>query len=456
MIDIGTMVVFTQGGEWAIQGDSAGIITPTDVNPRQYGYSGSSSLPPLVIGGNALYVQARGSIVRDLAFDEAAQSYRGRDLTIFSSHLFDRFTLIDWTYQQIPQSIVWVARNDGALLGLTYVREHEMWAWHRHDFDGGLVKSVVAVPDGNEDGLYLIIERSIDGRTVKYIERMTSRLVSPENIKDSIFMDSSLTYDGRNTSSVTMTLSGGTNWTYDETITLTASSSIFTTLYVGNQIHITGSNGTIIRFTIDAYTSGTVVTGRPNKTIPVSMRNSAISTWGYAVNKVSGLWHLEGKDVAVFADGFVAASPNNVSYNTVTVTNGSVVLDKHYVVIHVGLPYISDIETLDIDTPQGETLADKRKIVSKVNLFVEDTRGVWAGPRPPADDATDPLEDLYELKIRDDEDYDSPVELATGLVDLNIKPEWNSNGRVFVRQVDPVPMSVLAIAPSGLFPFRGG
>ena len=455
LIDVGQLLIFTSGGEWAIQGDAAGTITPLEVNPKQYGYNGAGSLPPLVLGGNALYVQARGSIVRDLAFEDAVQGYRGRDLTIFSAHLFDGFTLNDWAYQQIPHSNVWIARSDGTLLGLTYVREHEMWAWHRHDFQGGVVENVCSIPEGDEDGLYLVIKRTIDGKTTRYIERFSSRFVDDTAIEDSIFMDSTLTYDGTHTGNTTMTVSGGTNWTYDESLTLTASAGTFDSSYVGNQIHLTGSDGTLIRFTIDAYSSTTVVTGRPNKTIPAGMRSTAVSTWGYAVSEVDGLWHLEGEDVSVFADGFVVASPNNDSYDTVTITNGVATLDKSYVKIHVGLPYISDVETLDIDTPQGETLADKKKHVSKLNVFVEDSRGIWAGPKPPTSDTTDPLENLRELKIRDDEGYDEPVDLATGVVELVLKSEWNSNGRVFIRQVDPVPLAVLAVAPSGLFGFRG-
>jgi hypothetical protein len=157
--------------------------------------------------------------------------------------------------------------------------------------------------------------------------------------------------------------------------------------------------------------------------------------------------------VAVFADSFVVASPNNVAYDTITVANGRIVLDKPYGVIHVGLPYIADIETLDIDSPNGESLVDKSKLVGKVTLFVEDTRGIWCGPKPPSDDATDPLERLVEFKIRNDEGYEDPITLKTGDIGVNIEPEWNSNGRVFIRQVDPIPMTILSVNPAGKFPF---
>lgn len=454
LLDIGQLVVLTQGGEWAVEGGVGNVITPSEINPKQYSYNGAKPLAPIIIGGNALYVQARGSIVRDLSFDFAVEGYRGNDLTIFSAHLFDKYTLDDWAYQQIPHSIVWTVRSDGALLGLTYVREQEMFAWSRHDFGDDLVENVVVVPEDNEDSLYLLIKRTINGQTKRYIEKSATRKVI--DIKDSIFVDASLSYDGRNLTATTMTLSGGTTWAYDESLTLTASASFFLSTDVGNQIHLIGSDGTLIRFTIDAYTSATVVTGRPNKTVPVSMRSVATATWSKAVDQLYGLWHLEGKQVSVFADGFVVANPNNDSYDIVTVSNGSITLDKPYAVIHVGLPYVSDIETLDVDTAQGETIVDKSKLVTDVAIFVEESRGIWAGPSAPSDDDTDPKEDLVELKVRDDEGYDDPVALATGVVELSIKSRWNSNGRVFIRQLDPVPLAILAVAPAGKFPFGGG
>ncbi len=458
LLELGTLVVLTSGGEWAILGNEAGILTPVSINAKQNGYIGSATLRPIVVGGNALYVQARGSIVRDLGFDVQVDGYRGNDLSIFSAHLFDAFTLRDWAFQQIPHSIVWIVRSDGTLLGVTYVREHQVVGWHHHDFDG-TVEQVAVVAEGSEDFLYLVIKRTVaglaglGGSTRRYVERFKTRRVG--DIKDVVLVDSSLTFDGRNTAATTMTLTGGTLWVYTETLTLTASASFFTAADVGNAIFLTGADGTLIRCTITAFTSPTVVSVQPHKTVPVGMRAVAISTWAKAVDEVGGLWHLEGKAVSVMGDGFVVASPNNVSYVVRTVTNGTVVLDKPYSVIHVGLPITSDLETLDMDTAQGETLADKKKMINRVTLFVESSRGIWIGGRPPTDDAVDPLEGLTEFKARNDESMDDPPELETGTIDVNIQSNWNSNGRIFVRQVDPVPLSVLAVAPSGLVPLRG-
>jgi len=455
LLDLGQLVVLTAGGEWTVQGDAAGILKPAEVNPKQYSYNGASNVAPIIIGGNALFIQARGSIVRDLSFDYQVDGYRGNDLTIFSGHLFEGHTIIDWAYQQNPHSIVWAVRDDGVLLALTYVREHEVWGWSRHDFDGE-VESVCVIPDGNEDALYMIIKRTIDGETKRYIERLAQRRV--DDIIDYIGMDCSVTYDGRNTNnSHTMTLaeynSGG--WLYTSTITCTSSTSYFSANDVGNAIHLTGSDGTVIRFTINEYVSATVVRGKPHMTVPAGMRAAAISNWAKAVDQVPDLDHLEGEEVSVFADGFVVANPNNESYEVLTVTDGVLTLDRPYTVIHVGLPFTCDVETLNIDTAQGETLADKKKIISKVTVHVESSRGVFIGAEPPSEDDDDPLEGLTEYKTRNEEGYDDPPELETGTIDVNIQPHWNSNGRVFIRQIDPIPLSVLAVAPAGMIPFRG-
>jgi hypothetical protein len=442
LLDLGKLVAFTASGEWSIEGDAAGILTPGEVNPKQYTANGSGSLAPLVVGGSAVYVQARGAVVRDLAYEFEANGYRGNELSIFAAHLFEGYALTDWAYQQIPHSIVWAVRDDGVLLGLTYVREHEVRGWHRHEFYNGLVENVCIVPEGDEDFLYLAVKRTINGSTKRYIERMHTRQVA--DIVDSVFMDSSLTYDGRNTDAGhTMTLSGGTEWTYEESLTLTSSAVYFVLGDVGNDIWLYDADGEVIRCNIKAFTSDQVVTVKPNRTVPVALRSAAISEWSKAVDQVSGLSHLEGEDVAIFADGYVSASPNNASYTTRTVTSGAVSLAEPHAVIHVGLPITADIETLDIDNPQGPSMADKKKNVNKLTMFVESSRGIFAGP-----DATR----LYEVKARNDEGYDEPVDLETGKVEINISSDWNSSGKVLIRQVDPLPLALLAIVPSGYIP----
>lgn len=441
LLDLGKLIMFTASGEWVVDGDAAGILTPTGINPRQHTSNGSSELAPIVVDGTALFVQGRGSVVRDLGFDFDSDGYRGNELSIFSAHLFDKFTLVDWTYQQIPHSIVWAARSDGTLLGLTYLRNHQILGWHRHTFAGATVENVAVVPEGTEDVLYLVLKRTINGKTVRYIEYMKTRQIN--DIVDSVFMDSSLSFDGRNTGATTMTLSGGTTWKSDEDLTLTASVATFVSTDVDNQVWVTNpaDTTTVIRCTINAFTSTTIVTVRPNKTVPSGLRGVATAVWSLAVNTLSGLWHLEGEDVSIFADAFVVGSPNNPSVTTVTVSDGSITLSEPHVVVHVGLPITADLETLNIDSANGKTLTDQAKAITKVVMMVEETRGILAGT---GSDKT-----LNTLKIRENEGYDEPVDLETGTIDISITGEYNDSGKVFIRQVDPIPATVLSIVPAG-------
>lgn len=454
LVDLGTLLMFTESGEFSANGDAGGTLTPSAINTRQSSYNGSSPLlAPIVIGNSAVYVQARGNNIRDINFQYESDNYNGNELSVFSAHLVDDYSLVDWCYQQIPHSILWTVRDDGVLLGLTYVKDQQMLAWHRHDFENGFVENVSSIPTGSEDSVYMVVSRTVNGKDVRYIEKMVSRKVI--DIKDVAIMDSHLSYDGRNTSlSHTMTLSGS-GWTYTDTLTLTSSTSFFSADDVGNQIQIYDSNGDVIRFTIDAYSSATVVTGRPHKAVPAELRAAATLDWVRAVDEVSGLWHLEGQSVSVFGDGLVVANPNNTSYVSVTVTYGKITLSECYGVIIVGLPITSDLETLNVDTPTPNTMVDRNKLISKVTLFVEKSRGIWAGTAEPA--AGDSITaGLTEAKIRENENYNDPVDVVTDPVEVITEATWNNNGRVFVRQIDPVPLTILSITPSGYMPIPGG
>lgn len=447
--EIGQLFVLTSGGEIAINGNSARVVTPTSINSKLQSTHGASDIRPLVVNDLAFYVQSRGSIIRDFQFNYEISGYAGNDLTVFSSHLFKGYEISDWAYQENPDSVVWVVRSDGTLLSLTYLREHSMLAWARHDTEVGEVERVQVVPEGGEDVLYLVVKRTIDGSDVRYIERMAKRDFS--DIEDAVFLDSYLSYDGTNTDdSHTMILSGSSTWGHTEDVTITSSVAFFSASDVGNAIHFTDSDGDVVRCVIKTYTNTTTVVARPHMTIPADLRSTATASWGKAVDELSGLDHLEGEDVGVFADGFVVSSPNNPAYSTLTVSSGAITLPRPHVVIHAGLPITADIETLDIDTVQGPTTISKKQLPSEINLFIESSRGIFAGQSAPT--GTNAVENLDELQIRNNESMDSPPDLTTDWVKIRIKSNWSRSGRVFIRQVDPVPLKVLAVAPGGYLP----
>lgn len=455
-VEVSEYWVLTQGAEWILFGNASGELTPGTPGLKKQSSHGSAEIQPVIIGNSFLFVQARGTIVRDIKYEANSNGYAGRDLTVFSPHFFERSTVEHMTYAQSPHSIVWLVRSDGHLLGLTYLRDHEVWGWHDHDTKG-YFEDVITVPEGREDATYALIRRVVNGATVRYVERLSSRNITDIAV-DATFMDSFLTYDGRHTGSTTMVLSGGTNWTFDEDLTLTASASTFSSGDVGKAIVLkivittwtpeSGYVTTTERLTcvITAYSGVTVVTVNTEKTVPVSFRGTTITVWGTAVTNVAGLGHLEGETVSILADGHVVT--NGIDEPLITVVGGSLSsnLGHHAEIIHVGLPYVSDAQTLDLEVLGQETLIDKKKQVNQVTLLVESSRGIWAGE--PNEDGTVNTNNLYEQVQRSPGDEYKMITPLTGKVIISMSASWNTGGRVHVRQRDPLPLSLLAVIPS--------
>jgi hypothetical protein len=304
---------------------------------------------------------------------------------------------------------------------------------------------VCCIPEGNEDAVYVMVNRTIGGQTKRYIERMASR--SLFEIESATFMDSFLTYDGRNTTGTTMTLtSASSSWTVNDEITITASAGYFVAGDPGNSIvlhRVINGVAYEVQIELREYTSSTVMTGYAVKDVPVQLRAVALGGWDKAVDSVGGLSHLEGKAVSVFADGNVVANPNNAKYPRVTVSGGAVTLERTFTVIHVGLPYVSDFETLDLDM-QGEQVRDKEKNVKNISLLVHESRGIFAGAYFPEDDTTGHLEELRPEQYEGDT---GPSK--SGLFEIGIESTWGKSGRFVVRQSDPLPLTILAAVPSG-------
>lgn len=430
LVEVGTLIALTAGGEHTMQGDSDGVLRPTAINPKQQGYSGAAEMPaPVVVGNSILFVQARGTIVRDLRYDFQADGYQGHDLTVFAPHLFDGQTIVAWAYQQVPHSVVWAVRGDGVLLGLTYLREHEVSGWHRHDTgDGDLVEDVCVVPEGDEDAVYLLIRRLINGTWKRYVERMASRRVS--EIAGAIFLDASLSYDGRNTGATTLTLTGGTSWGPDEALILIASAAQFVAGDVGNAYVLTLATEEVW-CSVTAYTSPTQVSVLVDHVVPVGLRAIATTAWSRAVDEVANLAHLEGRTVGILADGNVL--PQQI------VASGAISLSRPYRRVTVGLPIVAEVETLDLENVE-QTLVEKRKRINRVSLLVESSRGIWAGPD---------RDHLREYKQRSTEAWGVPTALRTGQVEIPITSTWTPGGSLVIRQTDPLPLTVLAIAPGG-------
>lgn len=206
------IMIGTQGGPWVGKSTAAfDPISPTNFAVfKQSSYGVSDTVRAHEVGPAILMVQRGDLILRELAFSFEADQFVAPDLTILSEHV-TLGGVVDSAYQDEPDSVLWLARADGQLLGMTYEREQEVVAWHRHVLGGSLtgsnqpiVESIATIREGNEDQLWMIVKRTIDSATVRYIEYLTSPFdASASDAEDAIFVDSSLTYDGAATDTIT-------------------------------------------------------------------------------------------------------------------------------------------------------------------------------------------------------------------------------------------------------------
>lgn len=462
LLDLALLLIFSESSEILV---NTSAITPSNIPLETQSYNGSSALRPLLVDDTAIYADGANQAIRDPRYTFETDGYRGNDLLLFSAHLLEGYSIRAWAFQKSPDPVLWIVRDDGTLLSLTYVREQAIVGWARHDMDDAVVEDVQTLKNGLEVGVYLTVSRTIDGANVRTIEKFTPRFIRNDAaLVDFIAMDAAVSFDGRvdptlDASQVKIT--GGTSWNeYDGDIIVESTGTetvFFGDVDVGNELHFPTSDGGLLILEILSVAADLQsATVRPNRTVPVDMRDVVLNDWARAMKVVRGLAHLEGREVSVMQDGWVSSSPYNNQVLTVTVTDGEVTLPRAGAVIHVGTPFLVDIETLDVDFSGGTSIADKKKKVNEVTLQLQKTRGIFVGPRPPANDANDALQDLLSLKIRDLEGYNQPISLYTGKESVVILPEWNSNGRVFIRQVDPLPCSVLAVFPNGDYPVGNG
>jgi hypothetical protein len=270
-----SLIMGTSSMEWEVS-SSQGAFTAKTAKITPQSYIGSMKLPPAMVGNAVLHVSRTGTQVRNLKYDFGSDSYNGNDCTIMSSHLFEEFSIVDWCYQQHPDSILWCVRSDGRLLGLTYQAEHEVIAWHQHDTKGQVL-SVCSVPHGRIDALFVLVKRN--GKY--FMEIMSERFIKGD-FSRSIFLDSALTYDNP---SVPITTVTGLSHLNGLEVGILANGAVKTTKTV--------ASGSI---TLDAP-AGVLVIGLPYEsemeTMPVEMAPNVGVTSGRKkyVNAVNVLFH---------------------------------------------------------------------------------------------------------------------------------------------------------------------
>ena len=197
LIPLTSLMLLTASSEIRTTTSNDDIITPTSIGFLPQTYYGAAPPQPLLVGRMAVFASERGGHIRSLGYSYQKGGFDSDDLSIRAAHLFENTDIVSLALSKTPYPIIWCVTSEGTLLGCTYLADQNVTGWHKHTTKDGAFESVTAVAEGNEDILYAVIRRTINGQTVRYIERMHERQY--DKLENCFFVDAGAQYKGAQT-----------------------------------------------------------------------------------------------------------------------------------------------------------------------------------------------------------------------------------------------------------------
>jgi hypothetical protein len=501
LIPLSDLLVGTQNIIWRLWAGSTGTaIGPLSIsaNPQSY-YGECPSCASVLFGDSAIFAEYDGRRLRDLIYQFAYDKFLGQELTLYSRHLIPFGTQFQRLAYKPDEAAPFVfgLRSDGVLLCCTYLREQQITGWAHWDTQGTF-EDICVVPENTTFGMYVMTNRIINGAQVRYVEHLTSREVA--TLFDYKFLDCCSTYDGRNTSSTSMTLTGGTTWLAGDVGTLTASGttgwanflssdpSSNNEIWLLSQLTFTSSVGSMqigflqsaliagtyivtfadgetrtvtvaldgvtctwtgslnsgsittatirCRLLLTAYISATQCSVRLKDPCPIPLQGLSTSIWTFARTLLTGAPQLAGMPCVAYADGNVIGMSQTATIPNGTITvgaNGSITLPYAGGVVQVGLPYLTDFETLSLNEQGQETIRERTKATPVVYLDVVETRNFLVG--------TD-FTNVVAHQERAFEAYTVAGNQQAGMTYTRVASELTSECHSCIRQNMPLPISI--------------
>lgn len=436
-------------------GNSDESITPTNINVRPIANTGVSPVMPVALGNALLFVQRGGLTLYSAEYSVLSDSFEAVDRNLVAEHMTQSGVKQMVFINGRPETI-YLVRNDGVLLILTFKAKEDVSGWTRHVTGGtdGVYLSVGVTPRSDEpDRPWVIVERTIGLTTRRSVEYFADVASIPEKIeyntgdetvddarwrramfeaqKEYIHVDSALTFDGSDLgadANVTVTPAAVTG----TDVIFTASGAIFKSSMVGREIWRKSIDGVGYgRARIITYTDTTHVHCR----ILTDFNSTSVipaGEWYLTSDEITGLWHLEGEEVAVISDGG--------DHPVQTVDDGAITLDYQVSKCHVGLAYSGFIKSMNIEaggvTGPAQT---KPKNINRVGIKFLNTLGAKFGTTP---------YNMEAVGFRSSADSTNrPPPLFSGDMSLPFEDTTSLEKHICIQQVKPLPCIILAVLP---------
>ena len=462
------LVIGTTGGEYVVSTSSDSPVTPTTTLIRKYSNYGSSKIPPVQVADVTLFLQRNKRKLREFRYvgDVDESGYTAPDMTILAEHI-TKGGITDMTYQQEPDSIVWCVRADGALLGMTYRREEQVVAWHKH-FIGGVFGTTTVQVGSITAGF---VGRTVtltkgDGSSVTFTADALGA-ASPSSALHFVPIINNINQTATNLAATINNHSDFEASSSGGTVTISSSSGqvvkasstddhnlrcVSQTNAIVESIAALPSddgedelymvvkrtiNGSVKRY-IERFTNIDFGTKTEEsffsdsalffpETFPIPADYSTQRTIA-----MTGLWHLEGQNLSITANG--------AAHGVKTVTNGDVTLNYESIIAVMGLGYNSRMQTLRLEGgSQDGTSQGKPKRIHGITVRLLNTVGLDVG----TDSAN-----LETVPFRDSSmPASQAVSLFSGDKEVEFTGTFFENDKVYLRQNQPLPCTILAIYP---------
>ena len=502
------MAIGTVGGEFIISGSTTNdALTPTNVRVVREGTRGSYNHRPIRIDNVVLFIQRQQRKLREFVYQFESDSFQSPDLTILSDQV-GKGGLSELAYQQELSTVVWAVKADGQLVGMTYLRDQQVVAWHRHKLGGsfqssathGVVESIGIIPGSGEDELWMIVKRTINGSTRRYVEFMENVFDPDEGeIKaDAFYVDSGLTLNAPLTITgataanpvvitssahglsdgdlvditdvIGMTELNDNRYKVIESATdafeimsqastpvsavtkanpgsVTAVAHGFSSgdevgfLSVGGMTELNGNGYTVTKVNADTFTIGVNTSGFTTYVsggvAHLNTNGSAFTTYTSAGKAREAVATISGMD-HLEGESVDVLGDGNV-YGAKTVTSGAVSSFSPAISIaQIGYGYTSTMKTLrpDIGAEDGTSQGKTKRVFEVVMRFVN-TLGVKVGPT---------AAELDEVQFRSGSDpMDSSPPLFTGDKTIKYRGGWDKDGQIIAIQDQPLPLHIIAV-----------
>ena len=451
-----TLIIGTAGGEFIVSGGgSDSAVTPTNILIKKQSNHGAANVDAIAVGNATLFLQRAKRKIRELAYNFDVDGYVAPDMTILAEHITEG-GLTQIAYQQEPNQIIYCVREDGEMVGLTYQREQQVTAWHRHIFGGRFGIATITVSDyaNITTGSKIILLKS-DGTTTTFtsttgtagtneFKTETNNNTTATNLKNAINAHTNFTATV-NSAVVTVTETAHKATGYltiksFDSARLTATSegkAVIESVAVIPTDDKEYQTWVIVKRTVNGITRRYVeflneLDFDETDNTSFNFLDSALSYSGSAVTTLSNLEHLEGQVVSILADG--ATHPDR------TVTSGSITLDRSAKNVKIGLNYISLLQTMRLDAgSQDGTSQAKTKRIYDITVRMFETIGVEVGPN---------LSDMERIPFRSSADLmDEGIPPFTGDKEVEFRGNYETDGFIYVRQTQPLPFTILSLYP---------